>query len=183
MLLIITGASGSGKTSLVKKLEKAGLVKRIVTTTTREQRNKEVNGIDYNFIPTEDFNIEKMAEYTRFGGNLYGTPKSILYDAIISKNQLFAVILDKTGIQNISELFTEKERAGQVFTLYLQVNEKELWERLVNRDGISKARQRIDADRIAGLFDHSGYDFVLENSNDFSKTFKQMKKIIVNLTK
>ena len=54
-MIILVGASASGKTEIAKILYKKGY-KKCVTTTTRQIRPSEVNGIDYHFITKEDFN-------------------------------------------------------------------------------------------------------------------------------
>ena len=61
VLLIISGPAGSGKNTVAERLmsEFPG-VKRVVTSTSRPPRGRELDGIDYNFLSTEEFarNIE-----------------------------------------------------------------------------------------------------------------------------
>ena len=47
-IVVMVGPSGSGKTSIGEVLSKNG-VQRLITTTTREPRVGEVNGVDYYF--------------------------------------------------------------------------------------------------------------------------------------
>ncbi|MBU1916003.1 guanylate kinase, partial [Patescibacteria group bacterium] len=49
LCVVITGSSGAGKTSVVRRLLKqiSGSA-RLITTTSRELRPEEVNGVDYN---------------------------------------------------------------------------------------------------------------------------------------
>lgn len=62
LLIIISGPSGVGKTSiaqlLLEELMPLFHIEKIITYTTREQRNNEQDGIDYHFITHETF-IEK----------------------------------------------------------------------------------------------------------------------------
>lgn len=56
-LVIIVGASGTGKSTLQKNLEKGGY-KKIITYTTRPPREGEQDGIDYHFV--DDTTFEDM---------------------------------------------------------------------------------------------------------------------------
>lgn len=81
-MLCICGKSGSGKTTIVNELTKRGWTK-VIQYTTRPPRKGEVNGIDYNFISTNDF-LRKIEEGffvewqmydTIFGKWYYGSTK------------------------------------------------------------------------------------------------------------
>jgi guanylate kinase len=85
-LLIITGASGAGKDSLMLELLKHPLVKKlnlkkIVTCTDRLPRPGETHGIDYHFVTHEtlmemDKKGELVEEITLTGSSSKATPKS-----------------------------------------------------------------------------------------------------------
>src|SRR5574344_1451364 len=81
LLIIISGPSGVGKGTirrLVMKDKSLNLVYS-VSMTTRQRRNKEIEGRDYFFVSDDVFdkNIEKgnLLEWAEFVGNRYGTPK------------------------------------------------------------------------------------------------------------
>lgn len=83
-LVIISGPSGSGKSSLVERLL-AALDDRLVesiSATTRRPRPGEVDGRDYFFLTPEEFERRRLAgEFLEcvevFGaGHWYGTPNS-----------------------------------------------------------------------------------------------------------
>ena len=69
MAIIILGKTASGKSKVVDELVKKGF-KKIVTTTTRPPRKKEVDGIDYNFVSNEEFqqliNTRYFAEWKKY---------------------------------------------------------------------------------------------------------------------
>ena len=54
-MIILVGPSASGKTEIVKYLIKYFSYTKFVTTTTRNIRVNEINGVDYNFISTAEF--------------------------------------------------------------------------------------------------------------------------------
>ena len=76
----IAGKAGAGKDALLKKFMSAhGCYKfhKIVSCTTRPKREHEVDGVDYNYLTTKEFDdaIEngEMIEWTSFRGWKYGT--------------------------------------------------------------------------------------------------------------
>ena len=80
VLTVISGFSGAGKGTLVKKLiSEYDNYSLSVSMTTRPPREGEVDGRDYFFIdkPTFERNIENglMLEHAEYQGNYYGTPK------------------------------------------------------------------------------------------------------------
>ncbi|MCD6320979.1 guanylate kinase [Candidatus Bipolaricaulota bacterium] len=77
---VITGPSGAGKTSVIKRLlELDRKLAFSVSATTRPRRPGEVHGRDYFFISREEFvrlrEEGKLLEWTEFQGHLYGTPR------------------------------------------------------------------------------------------------------------
>ncbi|RKX96125.1 MAG: guanylate kinase, partial [Spirochaetes bacterium] len=81
LLVVITAPSGSGKTSIYKRLlQIRDDMKFSVSYTTRKQRKGEINGIDYFFILRDEFEekIKKgdFLEWAEVHGELYGTEKS-----------------------------------------------------------------------------------------------------------
>ena len=81
LLIILSGPSGVGKGCVrqeIMKNDKLGLVYSI-SMTTREKREKEVDGRDYYFVSDEEFqkNIDNgnFLEWANFVGHRYGTPK------------------------------------------------------------------------------------------------------------
>ena len=80
ILLVISGPSGSGKGTVIKRLmEMSDDFMYSVSATTRAPRDGEVNGINYYFIGRDDFEeriaSDMMLEHAQYCGNYYGTPK------------------------------------------------------------------------------------------------------------
>ena len=79
-LVVISGPSGSGKGTVVKKLrEIMPDVALSVSATTRAPREGEADGREYYFITRDDFEDMvaqgEILEFTSYCGNYYGTPK------------------------------------------------------------------------------------------------------------
>lgn len=82
-LIVVSGPSGVGKTTVVERLvaQSAPRLRRAITATTRDARAGEVGGADYHFWTVERFQKEvaeqNMLEWARvFGRDYYGTPNS-----------------------------------------------------------------------------------------------------------
>lgn len=78
-MIVLVGASASGKTELAKVLCKTKGYKKCVTTTTRMKRVGEKDGIDYHFIELDAFHkLERgdaLVEATTYDGHRYGIQK------------------------------------------------------------------------------------------------------------
>lgn len=107
LMLVLSSPSGAGKTTLAKALLAAepGLVMSI-SVTTRKARPGEVEGQDYHFIDADDFERLKEAgdllEWAHVHGNLYGTPRGPVMDALSAgRDVLFDI--DWQGAQQLAE--------------------------------------------------------------------------------
>lgn len=83
LLVVISAPSGTGKGTLLKLLEKVNPNIRFSTSaTTRQPREKEVNGHHYFFVDKERFKkmIDEggLVEWVEYCGNYYGTPKKYI---------------------------------------------------------------------------------------------------------
>ncbi len=81
LLIILSGPSGVGKNCVRQEIMKSGKLDLAysISMTTREKREKEVDGVDYYFVSDEEFqkNIDagNFLEWASFVGHRYGTPK------------------------------------------------------------------------------------------------------------
>lgn len=100
-ILIISGPSGVGKTTVVKRLmELHPAVKEEVSCTTRRQRMGETDGVEYHFITRNDFKVRLedgyFFEHIEYNGNLYGTTYEELEDKTNMEN-ICVTIMDIPG--------------------------------------------------------------------------------------
>ncbi|MEC8383667.1 MAG: guanylate kinase, partial [Pseudomonadota bacterium] len=98
LIIVFTAASGTGKTTLARKLiEQDGMLKASVSYTTREKRSGEVDGECYHFVSSEQFSdmVDRgdFLERTSIYGNKYGTVKREV-DKIISQGKDAVLVLD-----------------------------------------------------------------------------------------
>ena len=107
-IYIISGPSGVGKDTVIKKLnEKLQNIQIITTVTTRSIRKNEKNNIDYIFVSESQFqkliNGNKLIEWSKVYDNYYGVPKDQIDNGIENKNEA-KIISKKKNVKNIVNL-------------------------------------------------------------------------------
>lgn len=105
-LVVISGPSGAGKTSVCRALKQHPDVEFSVSATTRRMRDGERDGVDYHFLSREDFQRRlgenQFLEWATYSGNLYGTPRWPM-DAALSRGKTFLVEIEVMGTRQLRE--------------------------------------------------------------------------------
>lgn len=165
-LVVVSGPSGVGKSTIcrevVKRLDDVHLS---VSATTRPPGPGEQNGRDYWFVSREEFRrrIEKglLLEYAEVFGNLYGTPKDKVDEALAAGQ---TVILE-IDVQGGKQVKTACPDAVMVFIL--PPDEKALAQRIGRRgrDSADVVETRLDGagTEIAAAWQH--YDNMVINED------------------
>ena len=110
-LIVISGFSGAGKGTLVKKMLSAyDRFALSISMTTRAPREGEVNGREYFFVTREEFDetVAKggLLEHATYVGNSYGTPKSYVEEQIANGKDVILEI-EVQGALQVKEIFPE----------------------------------------------------------------------------
>jgi len=102
-LVVVSGPSGAGKTTVCRKVAKRLGVLVSVSATTRPRRPGEADGTDYLFIGEEEFRRRidqgRFVEWAEVFGQLYGTPLEELVRAEEAGNVLLLEIDVQGGTQ------------------------------------------------------------------------------------
>ncbi len=176
-LFIISGCSGVGKGTLIKKfLEKNPDVKLSVSATTRKPREGEENGINYFFISKEEFiksvQNNEFLEHAEFSGNMYGTKKSYVEKKL---KEGFDIILE-IEVQGAKQV---KEKMPEALTVFIMPPSiEELETRLRGRhtedeDAIQKRLSQVKREIEAG----NKFDYKVINDN-LDEAVISLQKII-----
>ena len=174
MIVTITGPSGCGKSTLLRKLLRCfpDKVHAMVSCTSRPPREKEVDGVDYHFVPREAFDDRSMMiEQVEFGGNLYGLTEDVIREAQNSPDIWIAVVEAEGSLWL-------KEHCGAI-RAYMKISPSISKYRLLYKRGWEEkeARIRHKVDIAKGLYQHKGYDLVVRCNR---KTTRQIAKQFVD---
>ena len=181
-IIVISAPSGTGKTSIVKKIieEIPGLVFS-VSATTRKKRDYEENGVDYFFLTEEEF-IEKInngefVEWEKVYDYYYGTFKSIIYDNINKGNSIILEV-DVKGALKIKGIFPN---ANLIYVI--PPSHEELIKRLKNRktEDDTDIKKRLER-AIMELSIKDKFDYFVTNE-DLNKAISDTKNLINKILK
>ncbi len=178
VLLVISSPSGTGKTTICKKLlEYDKNIHLSVSVTTRKKRKNEVEGIDYYFRSKKDFlNLKSQNSFIENAlvfENYYGTLKSEVLEQL--ENGIDVLIdIDWQGTRQITQAM--KGNLIKIFLLPPSIDElkKRLSKR--NSDSIKEINFRMSK-ALKEIKHFDEYDYVLVNDN-LDNTFQKIVKII-----
>ncbi|MCG3681742.1 guanylate kinase [Aliarcobacter butzleri] len=165
-ILIISGPSGCGKSTLLKEVYKnISDYYFSISTTTREPRIGEVNGVDYFFVSKEEFeeDIKKgnFLEYAKVHDNYYGTSLKPIIRAL-SEGKLVIFDIDVQGHHLVRKKMNDSVTSVFITTPSLKVLEERLNNR--NSDSLEVIEKRvINAKKEIEFFDE--YDYFIVNDN------------------
>ena len=182
-LVVISGPSGAGKTSVCRALKQHPNVEFSVSATTRPMRAGERDGIDYHFLSRDDFQRRlgenQFLEWASYNGNLYGTPRWPM-DSALGRGKTMLVEIEVKGTRQLRE----RGVAG-LYVFIAPPSIEELRARLERRgsDSAQEIAQRIaiaEAEIRAARELVDGvplYDVTIVN-RDLQQTIEHVKELI-----
>ena len=176
--IVISGPSGVGKGTICSKLIPELNAWYSVSTTTREMREGEVDGVNYFFISKKEFKkrIKKgeFLEYNIYNNNYYGTSKKVVLEKMEEGINVFSEI-DVNGAHNIKKIFPD------ALLIYIAPpSMEELKRRLIGRgtEDEETINRRLEiAEKEMQEVDF--YDYVVVN-DDLERATKEVKSIILD---
>lgn len=175
-LVVISGPSGAGKTSVCRALKQRDGVEFSVSATTRAKRAGEQEGVDYFFLDRAEFERRVAAgeflEWARYNNNCYGTLKAPMLRAL-EQGRTFVLEIEVQG--------TRQLRAAGVAGIYVfivppspEVLRQRLQARAADTHEDIEARLRIAEQELAAK---DLYDHVVVNA-DLEKAIREVEELI-----
>ncbi len=176
-LTVITGPSGVGKGTIVRKiLDKHSDVWLSISATTRKPRSGEIDGEHYMFIEKKEFqeiiDREGFLEWASFSSNFYGTPKQIVQEKI-EKGTNVLLEIELEGARQIRKSFPE---ALQIFLAPPDLSELEKRIRGRGTESEESIRDRLEIARKE-LMSKKEFDAVVINE-DICKAFQEIESLM-----
>lgn len=173
LLLIISGPSGAGKTTITRAVERSipGSVFS-VSATTRPKTDADVDGVDYHFVDDATFDrliaAGEFLEWVNLFGKKYGTPRGWVQEQL-ARGRLVILEIDVVGAIKV------KEQVPDAFAIFvLPPSEDVLLQRLRARkreseEAIQKrfaeARREIATAHSSAIGGRPAYDVFITNDD------------------
>lgn len=177
LLIVISGASGTGKGTVCKKLlTDLPKIAYSISATTRNPRPGEIDGKEYYFLSVDEFKSwiseEKFLEYAEVYGNFYGTPLNKIEERL-SRGEDILLEIDVQGALNV-----KKKCPEGVYIFLLPPSLNELKNRIEGRgtenpESLARRLKNAVAEIKIGL----EYDYVVVN-DDINAAAEQIKAIL-----
>lgn len=182
-LFCILGASASGKSTLVQKLEIELNMKQIASYTTRPPRYEGEAG--HTFVTEEEFqSLSDIVAYNYYLDNHYGVTSQQIDD---EAHDLYVV--DQTGLNELKEKYKGDRKIYSVYIDCLPLNR---YDRLFDRYfkmyqnslvATNRAMERIKQDEIEFENCNLVVDYVITNNDNIETAYDELKNYIQAITK
>lgn len=178
ILLVVSGFSGAGKGTLMKKLvESYDNYALSISMTTRKPRAGEEDGKAYFFVEESTFlekiKEEKVIEYAKYCGNYYGTPREYVEEMLENGKDVILEI-------EIQGALKVKEKYPDALLLFVMPpSAKELKRRLIGRG--TETKEVISQRMMRAVEEAEGievYDYIIVNDR-LEDCVKQLHNIVM----
>ena len=180
MMFVLSSPSGTGKTTLTKKIAKNNTNFSIsVSHTTRKPRSNEINGKDYYFVSRQEFEdlIKRNSffEYANIFDNSYGTLKKPVLELLSNgKDVLFDI--DWQGTKQLKKI----KNLSLVTIFILPPSLKVLKDRLLNRHDGQEQMVVKRMNKFNEEVSHwNEYNYIVIN-DDLDKCYHEISNIIMS---
>lgn len=186
-LVVLCGESGVGKSTVKDMIVKRGILPNAVSATTRQRRENEVEGEDYQFLSREEFlkmgDNDELTEFTSYyipneGYVYYGLPKK---NVDLTKSP-YITILNPNGIE---QLFKEMNPVD-VLVIYIKRDDHDRVVDYLNREKGKDVRKVLENCLERYVRDEIDFrdidllaDYVVENDGNMQDLFQKVVDIIV----
>lgn len=164
-VLIVSGPSGSGKDTILKRVFDAmPEIRFSISTITRPRREGDAGEEKYRFVTVEQFqemiDRDDLLEYNEYLGNYYGTPRSPVENAVNSGSEII-IEVDVNGAANI------RKRLPEAVSVFIMPPSFEVLKARLSGRGTDKpevVEKRLNA-ALAEIARADEYDYIVVNDD------------------
>ena len=177
LLVVVSGPSGAGKGTICKNFMNNNQDMLIsISSTTRNPRENEIDGINYCFVTKQEFenlmHADALLEYVHVFGNYYGTPKKWVLDCV-EKGKNVLLEIEILGAMKVKEKYPEA-----ILVFVLPPSLKELKNRITARgtETVEQIENRMSR-AMQEIKTIDKYDYFIVNDN-LERAVEDLESII-----
>lgn len=179
-IIVVVAPSGSGKTTIVKKLmSELPILQFSVSGTTRNPRSNEIHGKDYYFLTRQEFDSKiadgAFLEWEEFyGGKRYGTLQSDVENQL-DKGYFCVLDIEVKGALNVKSIYKDK-----ALTIFIKPPSLEILKDRLEKRGTETPetlKERLDRFEMEMKYETS-FDHTVVN-NDLEIAYNEVKKLVI----
>ena len=177
-LIVVSGFSGAGKGTVIKRLVEKYDYSLSISATTRQPREGETDGKEYYFKSVDEFmsliDYNGLIEWTQYVDNYYGTPRKFVEDEIAAGKNVILEI-EVQGAMNV------KAQYPNAILIFITTKDIDtLYNRLVSR---GSETEEVIAKRMARAAEEAtsmeNYEFIVIN-DDLEECVDAVNSIVVS---
>lgn len=177
-IIVIVAPSGTGKSTLIKKLaEDYSSLQWSVSCTTRPRRSGETNGVDYHFMTEKEFvgrkDNNEFIEWAKVHSNYYGTLKKFV-DEGLEQGKYLLFDLDVQGCDQMKKIYGSEAQIIFIEPPSVDELEKRLLKRATDNRAVIEERLSNAKEELKRKND---FDFLVTN-DDFNRAYKDLHDVV-----
>lgn len=173
-IIVLIAPSGSGKSVIEKYLTEYFNYNKVISYTTRQMRDNEIDGVDYHFVGAKEF--KELVDNNEFAEVIYYEGSDSWYAA--HKNDInnnSVIVVTPEGFRQLKTKEKNGELNIKMLSFYIDVDvERRIVNMLRRGDKPIKVQQRISADENEFKGVESEVNVIFDNNQSLDRLKEQL---------